>query len=271
MTLDPSLVHPNGFIDEDANKANVTDDYDASTISDGPGFNEAVQENATENNKPNVVTMEDAANEINKEYDGTDKITEPNNNGIPDPIMLDATETEEDNFAAMAELFELAKNPFGLNQDKNHAMLRKFEDKIETLISMGYKVTCKDGRKWKIVENSFPKKRDEHIEPIPAEHKEVGVRSYKFSRLLLENKPFDQHALVALFSLLWPGDWKKHMGRINRRIILDKIKMNRQQSTQQISKTNSDCLLAFCCQLGELSSEAQSSGKVNRRLYLPDF
>ena len=93
----------------------------------------------------------------------------------------------------------------------------------------------------------------------------MGVRSYKFSRLLLENKPFNQHALVALFSLLWPGDWKKHMGNINKQITLHNRKTDKQQSINHVSKNEFWVFVGLLSAAGGLGIRGSKLWKSERK------
>ena len=62
----------------------------------------------------------------------------------------------------MAALSEVAEDPHSLDQDKHQLMRCKYEAEAMTLVSVGYKVTCKDGCKWKVVKDSFPEKPQEN-------------------------------------------------------------------------------------------------------------
>lgn len=172
---DSLTVHPEGYI-EDKND----DD------------NEEAEDNAPSSNLPTVGDDD----ENGDEESGGDENGE----------HMDAEELEEDNHPNLD--LPPPEEPVDESSSKYRLKKAKYEKEKSEIIEHGYKVACKDGRVWKAVENSIPDKEVTELDY-------VGVQGYEFERLCGENKVGDHHALMDLFSLLWPGDWKDQMDNIN--------------------------------------------------------
>ena len=122
---------------------------------------------------------------------------------------MDAEELEEDNHPNLD--LPPPEEPVDESSSKYRLKKAKYEKEKLEIIERGYKVSCKDGRVWKAVENLIP-----DMEVTETDY--VGVQRYEFERLCGGNKVGDHHALMDLFALLWPGDWKDQMDNINSRI-----------------------------------------------------
>ena len=95
--------------------------------------------------------------------------------------------------------------------DKHRQYRRKYKGEKEALLDHRHKIKTKDGHVWTMVMDHVP-------ESVAKEPLFVGVQGYKFCCLCDGKKASDPHALMDLFALLWPGDWKQQLLVINKQI-----------------------------------------------------
>ena len=231
---DPSQIHKNGHIlsegngdagpnqkstaNNTENNPNSSEDGVVSGMDDVAGDDDA-------NNNVNVISDNDGhAVSVSNTDDNADAVVEdavaedgPEGNEFFD---VDAMDLEEDNLMDMAALADEMLHEEAQRTGDFYRKKSRSWSQIERLIELGYEVECKDGRKWRIVQNSDPEK-----EAQPDVDKDfIGLKGYKFERLVNRN-PDDKYPLMDMFVMLWAGDWQKQRKNINDMISAHNIRL----------------------------------------------